>query len=90
MKKVALITGAAADIGKAIALRFAEKGYRVAACDYDKREATIVCQRTKDRGGDAIVKQCDISDLGQVEFIVAQMLQDLINLIYRLIIRSRL
>lgn len=70
MKKVVLVTGAAAGIGKATALKFAEKGYRVALCDLDKSDVEAVHRQIKDLGGESIFRQCDVADPKQVESFV--------------------
>jgi len=58
---VALVTGAAGDIGRAIAMRFVAEGARVVCTDIDLDGA----QRTADAvslNGAAIALQCDVSD----------------------------
>lgn len=44
--RVCLITGGAAGIGKAVALRFAEEGGRVYICDLDEAAGTAVAEET--------------------------------------------
>ncbi len=56
--KVALVTGAASGIGKAIAMRFAEAGAVVAIADLDK--AAAACAVAEDRTvGRARTPGCD-------------------------------
>jgi 3-oxoacyl-[acyl-carrier protein] reductase len=62
-EKVALITGGAKGIGRAIALRLAEKGWSVAIC-YRKSssEAEKTKQEIEELGSKCISIQCDVSD----------------------------
>jgi pyridoxal 4-dehydrogenase len=61
--KVAVVTGAAQGIGRAIALRLARDGARVAIADVNSHGAAVVAQAI---GGDAFAVACDVSDPAQV------------------------
>ena len=70
--KVALITGGAAGIGKATALRFAEEGAQVVICDVDQRAG----ERTlKDLGPHAAFFRVDVTDRRSVESWVEGVLE---------------
>ena len=70
--KVALITGGAAGIGKATALRFAEEGAQVVICDVDQKAG----ERTlKDLGPDAAFFAVDVTDRGSVDSWVESVLE---------------
>lgn len=60
--KVAVITGAARGIGKAIALEFAKEGAKIVLCDVDIDTCEVVCDDLKDLGYDAISVECDVSN----------------------------
>jgi NAD(P)-dependent dehydrogenase (short-subunit alcohol dehydrogenase family) len=66
LDKIAIVTGAAHGIGKAIAERFAEEGACVLLADIDDEagEATAAAIRT--RGGRAAFQHTDVSDASQV------------------------
>jgi 3-oxoacyl-[acyl-carrier protein] reductase len=69
--KVALVTGAARGIGRAIALRLADSGARVAINDLpEKKTVDLVLAEIKSRGGEAIPAMADITDSQSVRTAV--------------------
>lgn len=64
--KVALVTGAASGIGKAIAQLYAQQGASVAVADINQRAADAVAEAIKAEGGKAIGVAMDVSDEGSV------------------------
>ena len=67
--KVAIITGAGAGIGEAIALRFAEEGAAVILADLNVSHAQSVADRITASGGRAAALAADISDEAQARSI---------------------
>jgi 3-hydroxybutyrate dehydrogenase len=65
--KVALITGAASGIGKAIAGLYAEEGARVAICDINRQAAEAAAAEIAKAGGQAIGIAMDVTDEAAVE-----------------------
>jgi meso-butanediol dehydrogenase/(S,S)-butanediol dehydrogenase/diacetyl reductase len=64
--KVALVTGAAQGIGKAIALRLAKDGFNIALVDLKADKLTAVAEEIKSLGRKASTFSADISDQKQV------------------------
>jgi NAD(P)-dependent dehydrogenase (short-subunit alcohol dehydrogenase family) len=58
--KVAVISGAAAGIGQASAVRLAEEGARIVIADREDAAETV--QRVRNAGGQAEAIRCDVSD----------------------------
>ncbi|MDX1800457.1 MAG: SDR family oxidoreductase [Marinobacter sp.] len=69
--KVAIITGAAAGIGRATAEAFATAGARVVVADINQTEGEQVASGIRAGGGDAIFIPCDVRDDAQVQALVA-------------------
>jgi NAD(P)-dependent dehydrogenase (short-subunit alcohol dehydrogenase family) len=67
--KVAIVTGAGAGIGEAIAIRFAEEGAAVVLADLNLGGAQSVSERIKAAGGRAVAIAADISDEAQAAAI---------------------
>jgi len=66
-EKVALVTGAAAGIGRAIALRLARDGIAVGVLDLAEQDAQVVADEIVRSGGRAIALEADISRRDQVQ-----------------------
>jgi NAD(P)-dependent dehydrogenase (short-subunit alcohol dehydrogenase family) len=67
--KVAVVTGAAAGIGQAVAVRLAEDGARVALLDVGDSEATVALIEAI--GGQSLPLRCDVTDEGSVTVAAA-------------------
>jgi NAD(P)-dependent dehydrogenase (short-subunit alcohol dehydrogenase family) len=72
--KVAVVTGGAGtnSIGRAISIRFAEEGAKVAVADIDAAGAALLAAEIKDGGGTVIAVACDVTDLAQCEAMAKQ------------------
>jgi 2-hydroxycyclohexanecarboxyl-CoA dehydrogenase len=71
--KVALVTGAAAGIGAAIARRLARDGIAIGVVDVLIDDAKKVAEQIVSAGGKAIALQADITNRKQVESAVTQL-----------------
>ena len=69
--KSVLVTGAARGFGQAIAELAAEEGARVAVSDVNLDGVEAVAQGIRDRGGEAIAIQANVSDVASVDTMVA-------------------
>lgn len=73
MHKVALITGSATGIGRAVAIQFAQKGMAVAVnYSRSRKEAEETLAEVKRHGVPAILCQANVSDETAVNALVAQ------------------
>jgi 3-oxoacyl-[acyl-carrier protein] reductase len=72
--RVAVVTGAARarGIGRAICLRYAQEGARVAVLDIDAEGARSLADEIIAAGGEAIGVSCDVADLAACEAAAAQ------------------
>lgn len=69
---VALVTGAASGIGRAIAMALAQEGARVLMCDIDADVGNRIAAQLRDAGGDVVFLQADLSSpSGDVDLLRA-------------------
>lgn len=68
--KVAVVTGAARGIGRAIALRLGQEGAKVAVVDVLEDQGYATVRLIQDVGGQAMFVPTDVSDAGQVQAMV--------------------
>jgi len=73
--KVVVITGAAAGIGRATALRFAEEGARIAAWDVSAKTAPQLESAIKWAGGESHFQAVDVSSASAVESAAAAVVE---------------
>ncbi len=70
--KVALITGGAQGIGRAIALLFAKQGARVAISDINLEKVRETCREVESLGGQAVAIGGNVADAKAAEAMVEQ------------------
>jgi NAD(P)-dependent dehydrogenase (short-subunit alcohol dehydrogenase family) len=69
--RVAVVTGAASGIGRAMAERFAREGSAVVLADRDTEQAEAAAAGIRDAGGDALAVSVDVSDVDAVDRLAA-------------------
>ena len=72
--KVALVTGAARGMGRAIAIRLASEGARVLATDINGRMVEQTTIDIRELGHDAIAVEADIGDVADIDRVVVEAL----------------
>ena len=70
--RVAIITGAARGIGKAIALTFVREGAKVALVDIDQKQMEALKNEIEKREGESVSISCDITKSPEVQAMVSQ------------------
>jgi 2-hydroxycyclohexanecarboxyl-CoA dehydrogenase len=73
MQKVALVTGAAAGIGRACSVRLAKEGHAVGVLDLDEARCADTVKEITAAGGKAIALGADITDRVQVQAALAKL-----------------
>ncbi len=68
-KRVAIVTGAAAGIGRAIALALAEDGYLVVACDVNAERGQALAAEHPEQ---VVFKRCDVAEEDDVRRVVGE------------------
>lgn len=71
-RRVAIVTGGARGIGRAIAKAFAERGLVCVIADIDLEAAEEVAREVRDAGGEAIAIKTDLSRVDQVVKLSSQ------------------
>ena len=69
--KVALVVGGGRNIGRAISLRFASEGAKIAIFDMDKDRAESVAAEVAEAGGDAATFQGEVNNVADVKNAIA-------------------
>jgi NADP-dependent 3-hydroxy acid dehydrogenase YdfG len=70
--KTALITGAGSGIGREVALELARRGVSVALAGRTEAKLTETAAQIGYEGGDAVTIAADVTDLAQVEHLIAE------------------
>lgn len=70
MKKVAVITGAAQGIGRAIASRLSQDGFAVVLVDINATALNEVKKEIETRGGQALALQADLTKIDDIQAVI--------------------
>jgi NAD(P)-dependent dehydrogenase (short-subunit alcohol dehydrogenase family) len=70
--RVAIITGGAIGMGKSMALKFADEGCSVVVADILEAEGARTAEEVSQKGRGGIFVKCDVTDIRQIEAMVAQ------------------
>lgn len=70
--KIAIITGSAGKMGKAIALEFAKQGAKIVICDINSKECREIAKQINHLGSEAISMKCDVTKKSDVKKVVSK------------------
>jgi NAD(P)-dependent dehydrogenase (short-subunit alcohol dehydrogenase family) len=73
--RVAVVTGGASGLGRAMALRFAGEGMKIVLADIEQQTLDATTREFRDAGHDAIGVRCDVSRGDDVEQLAEKTLQ---------------
>jgi acetoin reductase-like protein len=73
--KVAIITGAASGMGRAMALAFAREGATVVVADLNEEGARRVVEEIESAGGQALAERLDVSDAADSKALVERVVE---------------
>jgi 3-oxoacyl-[acyl-carrier protein] reductase len=68
--KVAVVTGAGSGLGQASAILFAEEGAKICVADIDRKGGQHTVELIKEKGGDAIFIETDVSKASDVQRMI--------------------
>jgi len=75
--KVAIVTGSARGIGKAIASKLAQNGATIVICDLMMEEVVATAEELRSEGANALPIQVNVTDMSSVESMVEEVLNKL-------------
>ena len=73
--RVAIVTGAARGIGRAVAWIFVREGAKVILVDLEKAGLEALQEEVRKRGGEALAVPCDVSKVSEVKEMVEKVLR---------------
>ncbi|MDQ6420647.1 glucose 1-dehydrogenase [Paenibacillus sp. LHD-117] len=74
--KVAIVTGAGSGIGRASAIKLAEKGAKVVVVDFNEQSGKETIEAIKDNGGEGLFVKADVSSSQDVQHYVQKTMDE--------------